>query len=235
MHTSKYFICSGSILEIKNLKSFIIFLSRREICLWALWQTLRFLLICFFPLSFSLYVSLFCFILPSAFFFPLPFYIFYPPRNEKCFHCICWFSSYIFFSLEGMCRIFHCGDSSLFFCSVVSDSLRPRGLQHARLSCLSLYPRVCSVILRSEMPSCIFLVLPIMFLLQLSYVSSSFLDPGWRSAPNVSHLRLRQREKRDGCDVMTLKPSKWPETLLLTFLRLWSEPHQMSDLTGQEM
>ena len=209
MHTSKYFICSGSILEIKNLKSFIFFLSRREICLWALWQTLRFLLICFFPLSFSLYVSLFsCFILPSAFFFPLPFFIFYPPRNEKCFHCICWFSSYIFFSLEGMCRIFHCGDSSLFF---------------------------CSVILRSEMPSCIFLVLPIVFLLQLSCVSSSFLDPGWRSAPNVSHLRLRQREKRDGCDVMTLKPSKWPETLLLTFLRLWSEPHQMSDLTGQEM
>ena len=32
----------------------------------------------------------------------------------------------------------------LFSCSVVSDSLRPRGLQHARLACLSLSPRVYS-------------------------------------------------------------------------------------------
>ena len=32
----------------------------------------------------------------------------------------------------------------LFNCSVVSDSLWPHGLQHARLPCLSLSPRVCS-------------------------------------------------------------------------------------------
>ena len=32
----------------------------------------------------------------------------------------------------------------LFSCSVVSDSLRPHGLQHARLPCPSLSPRVCS-------------------------------------------------------------------------------------------
>ena len=32
----------------------------------------------------------------------------------------------------------------LFSRSVVSDSLRPRGLQHARLPCPSLSPRVCS-------------------------------------------------------------------------------------------
>ena len=32
----------------------------------------------------------------------------------------------------------------LFSCSVVSDSLPPYGLQHARLPCLSLFPRVCS-------------------------------------------------------------------------------------------
>ena len=32
----------------------------------------------------------------------------------------------------------------LFSGSVVSNSLKPCGLQHARLSCPSLYPRVCS-------------------------------------------------------------------------------------------
>ena len=32
----------------------------------------------------------------------------------------------------------------LFSCSVMSDSLWPHGLQHARLSCPSLSPRVCS-------------------------------------------------------------------------------------------
>ena len=32
----------------------------------------------------------------------------------------------------------------LFSCSVVSDSLRPHGLQHARLPCLSPSPQVCS-------------------------------------------------------------------------------------------
>ena len=34
--------------------------------------------------------------------------------------------------------------SSLFSCSVMSNSLQPHGLQHARLPCPSLYPRVCS-------------------------------------------------------------------------------------------
>ena len=32
----------------------------------------------------------------------------------------------------------------LFSCSVVSDSLRPHGLQHSRLPCSSQFPRVCS-------------------------------------------------------------------------------------------
>ena len=32
----------------------------------------------------------------------------------------------------------------LFSCSVMSNSLQPCGLQHARLPCLSLSPRVCS-------------------------------------------------------------------------------------------
>ena len=34
--------------------------------------------------------------------------------------------------------------SLLFSCSVMSNSLPPHGLQHTRLSCLSLSPRVCS-------------------------------------------------------------------------------------------
>ena len=174
MHTSKYFICSGSILEIKNLKSFIFFfVQKRDLPLSNLTNIEIPLNLFLSPVIFSVCVSLLLFYFAFCFFFfPLPFFIFYPPRNEKCFHCIRWFSSYIFFSLESICRIFHCGDSSLIFCSVVSDSLRRRGLQHARLSCLSLYPRVCSVILRSEMPPCIFLVLPIVFLLQLGCVSS---------------------------------------------------------------
>ena len=32
----------------------------------------------------------------------------------------------------------------LFSCSVISDSLQPHGLQHARISCPSPSPRVCS-------------------------------------------------------------------------------------------
>ena len=34
--------------------------------------------------------------------------------------------------------------SVMFSCSVVSDSLRPHGLQHARLPCTSSTPRACS-------------------------------------------------------------------------------------------
>ena len=39
--------------------------------------------------------------------------------------------------------IIHC--CCLFSCSVMSDSLQPHGLQHTRLSCPSLSPRVCSI------------------------------------------------------------------------------------------
>ena len=37
-----------------------------------------------------------------------------------------------------------CISSVLFSCSVVSDSLRPQGLQHTRLPCPSPTPRACS-------------------------------------------------------------------------------------------
>ena len=37
----------------------------------------------------------------------------------------------------------------LFGCSVVSDSLRPHGLQHARLPCLPLFPWVCMILVHA--------------------------------------------------------------------------------------
>ena len=40
-------------------------------------------------------------------------------------------------------QLYYSGDL-LFSCSVMSDSLRPHGLQHARLPCLSPSPRACS-------------------------------------------------------------------------------------------
>ena len=45
------------------------------------------------------------------------------------------------------------GPSLLFSPSVVFDFLRPHGLQHARLSCPSLAPRVSSMSIESLMPS----------------------------------------------------------------------------------
>ena len=40
--------------------------------------------------------------------------------------------------------IFRAGSSVQFSCSVMSDSLRPHGLQHARLLCSSPIPETCS-------------------------------------------------------------------------------------------
>ena len=37
-----------------------------------------------------------------------------------------------------------CASSVLFSCSLVSDSLRPHGLQHTRLHCPSSIPKACS-------------------------------------------------------------------------------------------
>ena len=39
----------------------------------------------------------------------------------------------------------------LFGHSVVSDSLRPRGLQHVRLPCPSAFPRICSKLMSTEL------------------------------------------------------------------------------------
>ena len=43
-----------------------------------------------------------------------------------------------------LCFLIHCLSSVQFSCSVMSDSLQPHGLQHARLPCSSLTPRACS-------------------------------------------------------------------------------------------
>ena len=44
----------------------------------------------------------------------------------------------------GLCPCHSTGGSVQFSCSVVSDSLRPRGLQHTRLPCPSPTPEACS-------------------------------------------------------------------------------------------
>ena len=51
-------------------------------------------------------------------------------KAEQIFHCIV----YYIFNMGSICLC----------CSVVSDSLRPQGLQHTRLPCPSLSPKVCS-------------------------------------------------------------------------------------------
>ena len=45
---------------------------------------------------------------------------------------------------EALLSYLVCGMFLLFSCSVVSDSLCPQGLQHARLPCPSPSPGVCS-------------------------------------------------------------------------------------------
>ena len=61
----------------------------------------------------------------------------------------------------------------LFIHSVVSDSLRPHGLQHARLPCPSLSPRVCSnMSIESVMPSNL-LIRDLLIDVSLSSVSCS--------------------------------------------------------------
>ena len=56
---------------------------------------------------------------------------------QRTMLCVCWF-----FCLE-VSFLFHSGLLS-FSCLVVSDFLWPHGLQHARLACPSLSPKVCS-------------------------------------------------------------------------------------------
>ena len=58
--------------------------------------------------------------------------------NESAF-CISW-PKYWSFSFS----ISPCNESVQFSCSIMSDSLWPHGLQHARLTCPLLSPGVCS-------------------------------------------------------------------------------------------
>ena len=65
---------------------------------------------------------------------------------ESCHSESTWkFKNSTLFSIEGKEGfLFFAEIYLLFSCSVMSDSLRPRGLQHARLPCPSPSPRVCS-------------------------------------------------------------------------------------------
>ena len=75
----------------------------------------------------------------------------------------------------------------LFSCWVVSDSLWPLGLQHARLPCPSLSPRFCSELMSIElvMPSnhliicCPFLLLPSIFSSIRVFSNESILCIRW--------------------------------------------------------
>ena len=64
---------------------------------------------------------------------------------ESCHSESTWkFKNSTLFSIEGKEGfLFFAEIYLLFSCSVMSDSLRPRGLQHARLPCPSPSPRVC--------------------------------------------------------------------------------------------
>ena len=81
-----------------------------------------------------------------------------------------------------LCSMF----SLLFSCSVVSDSLQPRGLQHARLPCPSLSPGVCSKLMSIEsvMPSN-----PLILCHPLLLLPSIF--PSIRVFSNESTLRIK--------------------------------------------
>ena len=74
----------------------------------------------------------------------------------------------------------------LFSCSVVSGSLRPGGLQHARLPCPSLSPRVCSN--SCPLSRCCH---PIISSSVAPFCSCSQSFPASRSFPIESVLRMR--------------------------------------------
>ena len=58
-------------------------------------------------------------------------------NNTFAFHGILIFHLAILFHFISLSLL-------LFICSVMSSSLRSHGLQHARLPCPSLFPRICS-------------------------------------------------------------------------------------------
>ena len=58
-----------------------------------------------------------------------------------------------------------------FSCSVMSVSLQPHGLQHARLPCLSLTPETCWMSIKPVMPSNHFILCPLILLLPSMFPS----------------------------------------------------------------
>ena len=72
----------------------------------------------------------------------------------------------------------------MFSCSVVPNSLQPHGLQHARLPCPSLSPRVCS-------KSCPWSVMPSNHLILCHPLLLSSIFPSIRVFSNKSALHIR--------------------------------------------
>ena len=92
--------------------------------------------------------------------------------------------------------VINCRSSSLslkfLFChSVMSDSLQPHGLQHARLLCPSLSPGVCSnscPLSRWWQTTILFSVIPF-FSYLLSFLASGSLPMSWHFAPSGQCIR----------------------------------------------
>ena len=92
--------------------------------------------------------------------------------------------------------VINCRSSSLslkfLFChSVMSDSLQPHGLQHARLLCPSLSPGVCSnscPLSRWWQTTILFSVIPF-FSYLLSFLASGSFPMSWHFAPSGQCIR----------------------------------------------
>ena len=115
-------------------------------------------------------------------------------------YCSCW--GILFYKCQLVSLFYLLHYSFQFSCSVVSNSLRPCGLQHDRLPCPSLTPRACSnscasswwcspTISRSVSPS------PLAFSLSLHRglfpVSQFFASGGWsiRASASASVLPVK--------------------------------------------
>ena len=97
------------------------------------------------------------------------------------FNAICFLDFVLFRQITFMIQF----SSVQFSCLVVSDSLRPHGLQHTRPPCPSLYPGVCSNSCESGTPSnrlvlcCPLLLLPSIFPSIRVFSNESVLHIRW--------------------------------------------------------
>ena len=95
-------------------------------------------------------------------------------------------------SLHGLGDAHHCWDLLLLSCSVVSDSLQPHGLQHARLLCPSPFPRACSSScpLSWLMPSNHLILWGCIFFIQLTDSSANLWETLAGTHPEITSYQL---------------------------------------------